>query len=311
MGKTLVLGANGFIGSHLVDTLARRGDDVVAFIRPGSRPKWQQNKGVEAFYGDFLNRSDLQACLNDVDYVYHFISTSTPATTENDPIIDIDTSVRMSVEFFQLCIDSGVKHVFFASTGGSIYGDNPNPPYSENDQTLPFSPYAIGKLSVENYLRYFKKKYGLSSTIFRISNPYGERQPFHRKQGVVPIFIENIYRGRPITVYGDGTMVRDYIFVTDVAEIIAAIGVEGSKYGVYNLGSGEGTSLSTIIKTAEEVVGKKAQIEHLPSPSTFVHTAILDTRRLQEEFPVRALTSIEDGMRMTFRYIKEFVDHEK
>lgn len=185
MGKTLVLGANGFIGSHLVDTLARRGDDVVAFIRPGSRPKWQHSKGVEVFYGDFLNRSDLQACLNDVDYVYHFISTSTPATTENDPIIDIDTSVRMSVEFFQLCIDSGVKHVFFASTGGSIYGDNPNPPYSENDQTLPFSPYAIGKLSVENYLRYFKKKYGLSSTIFRISNPYGERQPFHRKQGVV------------------------------------------------------------------------------------------------------------------------------
>jgi nucleoside-diphosphate-sugar epimerase len=87
--------------------------------------------------------------------------------------------------------------------------------------------------------------------------------------------------------------------------------VEGSKYGVYNLGSGEGVSLSTIIKTAEEVVGKKAQIEYLPSPSTFVHTAILDTHRLQEEFPIRVLTNIEDGMRMTFRYIKEFVDHEK
>ena len=310
MPRSLVLGANGFIGSHLVDALVENGHQVVAFGRSGSETKFNHNPAVVSFYGDFLNRADLAASLKDIDYVYHFISTTNPASAENDPVIDIETNIRMSVELFELCIEAKVKRVIFASTGGSVYGDNPNPPYSETDATLPFSPYAIGKLTIEHYLRYFRHKYGLDSVTFRISNPYGERQPFHRKQGVIPIFIESIYREVPITLYGDGSMVRDYMYVGDVASMIAETGTASVQHDTYNLGSGEGIPLTNILAMAEKVVGKKATVNYLDTPSTFVKTTILDTNRFKREFSLNPTTGLEEGMRLTFEYIKEQVDNE-
>ncbi|HRN90148.1 MAG TPA: NAD-dependent epimerase/dehydratase family protein [Candidatus Saccharibacteria bacterium] len=311
MSRTLVLGANGFIGSHLVDRLAADGHTVRAFDRFGnSETKFNSNDNVEIFSGDFLNKSQLEDALRDIDYVFHFISTTTPATAENDPMIDIDTNIRMSVELFQLCVKAEVKRVLFASTGGAIYGEGgrENVPHQETDQTLPISPYAIGKLAIENYLRYFRAKHQLNSTVFRISNPYGERQPFHRKQGVIPIFLENIYRNHPITVLGDGSMVRDYIYVKDVASMISSVFENDSLQDVYNLGSGGGTSLSEIIQIAESVTGKNVTIEHEPVPPTFVHSVVLDTSRFMGDFNIKPETNLSDGMTTTYEYIKHEID---
>lgn len=304
MSKSLVLGANGFIGSHLVDALANRGDEVVAFGRFKGETMFAVKPNITKFYGDFLNESDLDNALKGIDYVYHFISTTTPAAAENNPTIDIETNVRMSVELFNLCVKHGVKRVFFASTGGSVYGSNPNPPYSEEDSALPYSPYAIGKLSIEHYLRYFKKKHGLDSVTFRISNPYGERQPFHRKQGVIPIFIESICRNEPVTVYGDGTMVRDFVYVKDVARMIADVGVGSFEHDLYNIGSGEGVSVNTILETVERVTGREAKIVHAETPTTFVHAAVLNTERFKSEFDSAPGITLEEGIERTYNYIK-------
>lgn len=313
MSKALVLGANGFIGSHLVDSLASRGHEVRAYGHFSSNePRFDKSDNVEIFAGDYMNTSQLAEALQGIDYVFHFLSSTTPATAENDPVLDIDTNIRASVELFKLCVESNVKRVLFASSGGTIYGEGegtgPNGAHLETDPTLPVSPYGIGKLAIENYLRYFRTKHGLESTTFRISNPYGERQPFMRKQGVIPIFLEKIYREEPITVLGDGSMVRDYIYVKDVAEMIASVFDKETLQEVYNLGSGEGASLNEIIEIAQQVVGKEALVERRPSPATFVHDVVLDVSRFTDDFQLPAHTNLVAGMKSTYQHIKSEVD---
>lgn len=312
MVKCLVLGANGFIGSHLVDSLVDRGHSVRAFDRFSSgEPKFIENELVEVFAGNYLNRDDLRRAIEGVEYVFHFISTTTPATAENDPVIDIETNVKMSVELFKFCIEAGVKRILFASSGGSIYGlSDRSLAHRETDPTLPISPYAIGKLSVENYLRYFSKKFGIDYTVYRMSNPYGERQPLRRKQGVIPIFLEQVHDGLPLTVYGDGLMIRDYIHVRDVAEMIAGTFDRPHREPVYNIGSGTGNTLNEIIDCIERVTGKEVVIEYKSVPSTFVDKVILDMTRFQSEFNIEPKIKLIDGIQLTYDHIIEMEKEE-
>lgn len=312
MSRTLVFGANGFIGSHLVDSLVERGHSVRAFDRFSTEPKFNKNTAVEIFRGDFLNQADLRQALKDIDYVFHFISMTTPATAEDDPVIDIQTNVRTSVELFKLCVDEKIRKVFYASSGGTIYGESEQgEKHKETDPLRPISPYAIGKLSIENYLRYFKIKRGLDSTVFRIANPYGERQALHSKQGVIPIFLENIYQGLPITILGDGSMVRDYIYVKDVASMIVDVFEKPNLQEVYNLGSGEGKSINEIIDVAREITGDNITINYKPSPATFVKSSVLDMTRFEDEFHLRAITTLQQGMNLTYKYIRSMIEGEK
>lgn len=304
MAETLVLGANGFIGSHLVDALAEAGHTVRAFDRYGSKgPIYNKSDNVEQFVGDYLNKGDLSQALDDVDYVFHFISTTTPITAENDPIIDIETNLKTSVELFKLCVEKNIQKVIFASTGGAIYGSADVESFKESDVASPVSPYAIGKLAIENYLHYFSLKHGLPSVSLRISNPYGERQPMNRKQGVIPIFLENMQNDIPLTVYGDGSMVRDFIYVKDLAKMVVKVFEAAETDTVYNLGSGRGESVADIITMAEKVTGKKAIIETKEVPATFVQKVVLDTDKFTRDFGTVPFTDLEIGMRSTYDYI--------
>lgn len=309
MAKCLVLGANGFIGSHLVDSLCSNGHDVRVFGRfKDNAVRFQQNNKIEAFSGDFLNRNDLKDALQGTEYVFHFISTTTPASSDADPLIDVETNVRMSIELLQECVDNGnIKKVIFASTGGAIYGLNSGESIDEGVTPLPISPYAIGKLTVEHYLRYFETKYGLPSVVFRISNPYGERQPLHSKQGVIPIFLRHIQNHEPITILGDGTMVRDYIYVKDVADIIADV-FEQTSSNLYNLGGGKGTSVNDLVSIIKAVTKEEIKINYMEKPSTFVQDIVLNTDKLRQEFSPKPFVDLEEGISKTWQALKKNIN---
>jgi len=306
VAKCLVLGANGFIGSHLVDSLVAGGHSVRAFDRfRGTKSRFQPAETVEIFEGDFMNHQDITTALEGIEYVFHLVSTTTPATAENDPRIDVDTNISTSIELFRSCVEAKVKRVVFSSTGGAIYGLNEHQPHSELDLPQPISPYAIGKLTIEHYLRYFWKKHGLESTVFRISNPYGERQPLGRKQGVIPIFLEQLAADKPINVLGDGSMTRDYIYVKDVADIMAKSISKSLAYDLYNVGTGTGVSIIQLIDTMERITGKKFAVQHTAMPATYVQEVVLDTERLQADFPelTAGLTDLHEGIQKTWQYI--------
>jgi UDP-glucose 4-epimerase len=299
MARCLVVGGNGFIGSHVVDALAAAGHEVTAFDRFSAGTSFE-SPDIRILAGDFLNQADTRAALVGQQYVFHFLSTTTPASSENDPMLDVRTNIAASIELFEAAGSAGIERVVFASTGGAIYGDHPEPLLNESVLPQPVSPYAIGKLAIEGYLRYFRKKFGLSSVSLRISNPYGPRQRENKRQGVVPIFLHHALTGTPLTVFGDGTMVRDFLYVEDAAAMIAATATPESRFDTYNIGSGEGHSISEVIDVIRAVTGLPLELEHEPVPSTFVERVVLDTSRFVDEFGVRPVVSLEEGVRRTW-----------
>jgi UDP-glucose 4-epimerase len=300
VAKVLVIGANGFIGSHLVDALARSGHEVSAFDRFRSDEPTFTSAGVRLIVGDFLSRADIETAVTGQDFVMHFLSTTTPATAENDPTLDIRTNVAQTVELLESCVAAQVKHFYFASTGGAIYGSQGKSEYSESDRAVPVSPYGIGKLTLENYLGYFKAKHGLSSTIFRVSNPYGTRQRADRKQGLIAIALRQITLGRPVVRLGDGSMVRDYIYVDDLVQMISSVVGAETRHVTYNMGSGRGYSVNEVLASLQRVTGESFAIDEAPKPPTFVDRVVLDTRRWRDEFGEIALTSLDAGIKKTF-----------
>lgn len=302
MANCLVLGANGFLGSHLVDSLNENKHFVRAFDKyVDDKTRFNYSKNIEIFHGEFLNESDLAKSLENIDYVFHFISTTTPISSEDNPLVEIDTNIRYSVELFSRCVDKRVKKVIFASSGGSVYGNSSADLISEDVTPNPISPYAIGKLSIEKFLGYFEAKFGLESVIYRISNPYGSRQSLNARQGVIPIFLNQVIKDQPITVYGDGSMVRDFIYVTDVVKMITE-SFQSAKSNVYNLGSGAGVSVNEIVDAIYSVVGQTTKLNHVAAPSTFVQKNVLDVTKFTNEFGITAEMSVYDGIKATWEY---------
>lgn len=304
MADAVVIGANGFIGSHLVDGLARAGHRVRAFDRYSSRNPTFSSEGVEVMVGEFLSRADLESAVAGQDFVFHFLSTTTPATAEADPTLDIRANLAPTIELLEACVAAGVQHVYFASTGGAIYGQQGKEEYAESDPALPVSPYAIGKLAIEQYLRYFRATHDLRATALRISNPYGPRQHPNRKQGLIPIALRQIIAGDPIVRYGSGSMVRDYLYVEDLIDMIIPMVGRTSLHEVYNLGSGSGHSVNEVLDALRRVTGVDFEIAVRDVPPTFVDRVVLDTARYRSEFQVLPSTSLDEGIRRTYEEMR-------
>lgn len=311
MSRIVVFGAGGFIGQHLVRALAQSPDDqIVAFDRfsklaNGTDHPFQELPNVELIAGNFLNREEVSNALEGAAYVFHLISSTNPAASSKDPFIDIDTNVRSSVELFELCVEQGVKKVIFPSSGGTVYGDTDNGLINENTVPMPRSPYGIGKLTVEHYLRYFKFTSGLDYVVYRIANPYGPGQNIFGKQGVIPIFMHKFLLKEPVTIYGDGSMIRDYLYIDDLVQMMVKSYAADNHFNEYNIGSGVGESVNDILKNIEACTGQQAQKEYIEVPPTFVHKSVLDIDRFVAEFGAQSFTELSDGMRKTWEYVKQ------
>lgn len=305
MAKCIVFGGNGFIGSHLVDALIAKGHEVSVFDRFSDSVVRFESQGVTRIAGDFMNAQDVSKALKGQDLVFHFISTTTPVTAEDNPSLDVD-NIRASIMLFEACVEHKIKKVFFASTGGAIYGDSIEDSVDEDHPTLPLSPYAIGKLTIENYLRYFNRKFGLDYAVFRISNPYGTRQAGNRKQGVISIFLHKIMEKEPLPVFGDGSMIRDYIYVGDAVDMIIATVESGSlKHKVYNIGQGTGVSVSQLIECMKQATGASISIEYFEAPKTFVDSIVLNNRRFIEEFQINPKVDLTTGINLIWQEMRK------
>lgn len=305
--KCLVLGADGFLGSHLIDDLLAQGHEVRAFdrFRNGKSFNITHLKGeIEFWSGDFLNLDELEKSLEGIDYVFHMISFSTPISSMKDPLLDINTNIAGSVNLFNLCAKKGIKKIIFPSSGGSIYGNSDiDDPIPEEHSLNPICPYAISKLTIEKYLNYFYKLHGLDYLIFRISNPYGERQNINGAQGVIPIFLNLIKHNKPITIYGSGENIRDYIYVKDVTDLISKTISQNTLEKTYNLGSGQGHSVLDLVSIMKNVCNRSIETQHIASPKSDLSKIVLDINKIKKEFSFQPTLSLTEGITTTWQYI--------
>ena len=301
MSRCLVLGGAGFIGSHICEALLRAGHQVRIFTRPGQdTPQLRRVlEGADWIPGDFTSPERLGRLVEGVDVVIHSLSTTLPKTSNDDMVYDVTSNVVPTLRLLAAASAAGVKRVVYLSSGGTVYGIPRAVPITEDHPTDPVCSYGIQKLAIEKYLALHERMTGLRHAVMRISNPYGERQRPLASQGVVSIFLYKASRGIPIEIYGDGSIVRDYLHVSDVARAaIALLDYEGPQR-VFNVGSGTGHSLVEIVGAIEQVEGKKVEVRFQPARPFDVPVNVLDVTRAAKELGWRPQVSFGEGLQRT------------
>lgn len=302
--QVLILGGNGFIGSHLVDALLLSGHKVRIFDR---RPEIYRLplSGVDYRLGDWTDVSTLAEALEGVDVVYHLISTTVPATSNLDPISDIQSNLVNTVRLLQLMVQKGISRIVYLSSGGTVYGIPNLVPIPEVHPLRPICSYGIVKVAIENYLFMFQSLYGLQPIVLRASNPYGERQGHGGVQGIIGTILQKIKSGSPIEIWGDGSVVRDFLHVSDLINLCLKAG-ESGVCGIFNAGSGVGHSIQEVIQIAEKATSSKANAVFKEARAYDVPSVVLEITKAQKELGWEPVIVLLDGVTRTWQWIDNF-----
>lgn len=301
--KVLVLGGGGFLGTHLVNGLLRQGASVRTVDRhpvlcPRPVPR------LEVYRGDLTTGSGIEASLRGVALVYHLISTTVPSTSNADPIADVESNLVGSLRLLQMMNTMGVGRIVYVSSGGTVYGNPSIFPVPENHPLNPLCSYGVVKVAVENYLRMFSALHGLTATILRVSNPYGPHQRHLGVQGVIATVFKKILDGQNIEIWGDGSVVRDYIYVGDVVEGMLRAG-SCDRSGTYNIGSGVGHCLNEVLEIVCRLTERKPDVTYLPHRKFDVERIILDIGKASRELDWKPSFTLEQGCLHYWNIIKD------
>jgi UDP-glucose 4-epimerase len=303
MTKVLLIGGSGFIGSHVADSLLEHGHSVRVFDRHPERFR-PPLPGVEYHFGDFANKMALVEALSGVDAVFHLLSTTLPGTGNLDPKADIQDNLIGTINLLESMERLGVRRILFLSSGGTVYGIPEILPIPESHPLRPLNSYGIVKVSIEHYLEMYRRLRGFSPTIIRASNPFGPRQAHAGVQGVICTFLRRIIAGEPIEIWGDGSVVRDYFAVTDLAELCVLAGMS-RREGAYNAGSGHGVSILEIVEAIREVTGSRFEIVYKPGRPIDVQRSVLDCTAAKNDFGWESKVEFVFALLNTWEWIKE------
>ena len=299
--RAIVTGGAGFIGSHVVDALVARGDDVAVVDSLVHGTKDNVSDRAE------LHVRDIREPLHDLfvevrpEAVFHLAAQVDVRVSVEQPVEDAETNVIGTLRILEAARPHG-SQVVFASTGGAIYGECEEAA-REDSPTEPLSPYGTAKLAAEEYLRSYNRLYGTRHIALRYGNVYGPRQVPHGEAGVVAIFLGSLARGEQVRIFGDGTQTRDYIYVGDVAR--ATTSTVGQDHGVFNVGTGRETSVVELYELCALVAGSSVPAEHAPARLGELQRSFLDPEVAARELGFTAMVDLEDGLRATWDWIRE------
>lgn len=296
--KILITGGNGFIGSHLVKAFLEAGH-IVHVISRNTIITDKPKTGLICFTGEYDDGNLLGKAFKDVDVVFHLAYTTVPENSTLNPVMDVETNVIPSLNLLRICSENKIKKIFFISSGGVVYGNKSVFPIKETDKTNPLSSYGISKWMIENQIKLLSKKLNLDYCIFRVSNAYGSGQHSRKNQGVINIWMEKIMSNEPIQIMGDGSVVRDYIHIDDIVSAVRK-SLETNLCGVYNLGTGIGTSLNEIVILLEKTCGKKAVIQYSEGRRFDVEKNILDCSELKKTVGWEPKVKLLEGIKNIF-----------
>jgi UDP-glucose 4-epimerase len=300
--RAIVTGGAGFIGSHVVDTLVARGDEVVVLddLSQGKRENF--NPAAELVVGDIRDRQAVEEVFAEArpEACLHLAAQADVRVSIARPDFDGEVNVLGTIRLLEAAREHRTR-IVFASTGGAIYGECAEPAV-EAAPREPLSPYGTSKLAGEEYLATYNRLYGSEHTALRYGNVFGPRQDPHGEAGVVAIFLGLLARGQAPHIFGDGTQQRDYVYVGDVAAVtVAAL---ERRAGVFNIGTGIATSVLELFEVCRRVSGVEVEPVFDPPRLGELQRSVLDTGLAEQELGFAAETSFEEGIAAAWEFVQ-------
>lgn len=305
-----ILGAAGFIGTNLLIELAKNPENIITAVDK-NLAYFAHLKSVSltnVFFKEspFLVDSDYDKLVSGADVVYHLVSTTVPTTSNQHISQELQSNIILSSNLFEACVRESVKKVVFISSGGTVYGKEHNCPLNEDTPTNPITAYGVQKITIEKLLYLYKYMYNLDYRIVRLANPYGPYQRPNGVLGAVTTFIYKALVGEAIDIYGDGSVIRDFIFIDDVIRALQKIVNGEEMYRTYNLGCGYGTSIKQVVDCIKRTLKIDVKINYKESRKVDVPVNYLDIHRYETAFGSLNPTSLEDGILQTANFMKKF-----
>lgn len=306
--KILMLGAAGFIGTNLAIKLSEDVRNEITLVDKDInyfRPLVELNlRNISYIQNDLTMNTEYEPLLTGQEVVYHLISTTVPITSNQQIPQELIANVVVTSKILDSCVHVGVKKVVFISSGGTVYGKAANCPLNENTPTNPISSYGIQKVTIEKLLYLYQYMYGLDYRVIRLSNPYG---PYQRPDGIlgaVTTFTYKALKGEKIIVFGDGSVIRDFIYVDDAVDGILNIANGKSEHKIFNLGCGYGTSINKVLDTVEKVLGCKLNISYTEGRKVDVPVNFLDIERYEKTYGKFEPINLNQGVLKTAEFMK-------
>lgn len=306
--KILVTGGTGFIGSFVVEALLSNGHEVQVIANGRQLPVYLQTLSNQITYyqGDFGETDVLEKALQGCDAVIHLAWSTVPKQTMGATAYEFSGNLNSNINLIEKCIDFNIDKFVFISSGGTVYGIPEQIPVAENHPQNPISNYGLGKLTMEKLLYLYHHNQHFNYTVLRVSNAYGERQNLYKNQGVIGVWLKNISQNKPIEIWGDGSVVRDYVYVQDVANAVLNALAKVKSADIYNIGGGgKGHSLNDIIAVIKEELGISFEVNYKPSRNFDVPVNILDISKAIAEIGYQPTVGLSEGISRTWQWINE------
>jgi UDP-glucose 4-epimerase len=302
----LFIGGAGFIGSSIIRWLDKEKFHVVVIEPKGAYLGRLDGMDVDLLEGSLCNIELVKEVIEqqDIQIVVHLVSTLIPGSTYEDYKKEYKDVIFPSIELMELCAQKGIRFVYFSS-GGTVYGNrNDVLPFTETDAMNPISYYGWSKQMMENSIQFMHRTVGLDYLVVRPSNPYGHGQNLYGKQGLVAVAMGKLLRNEEIEVWGDGSAVRDYIYVDDLARIFVKLIEEDVHNTTLNIGSGRGYSVNDVLAFLKIVTGRELKIVYQNPRPVDVSSMVLDTSRLKGLISYE-VTPFMDGIKKYYEEVKE------
>lgn len=300
----LVTGGAGFIGSHIADRYIKEGHKVI--IVDNLSTGYSRNiNPIAIFYKIDIRSKKLEDIFKKhrIDIINHHAAQVDLRLSLANPQEDAKTNIEGSLNLFQNAIKYKIKKIILASTGGAIYGEQEYFPADEKHKTNPLSPYGIAKLTVEKYLEFYHRYYGINFICLRYSNVYGPRQLPKGEAGVIAVFCKKILKGKQPVINGKGINTRDFIYVGDVVEAnLKALSYK--KTITLNIGTGKETSINNVFRVINNYFGNKVKEKHSKEIYGEQKRSLLDNRLAKRIFKWKPLYEIKDGIELTCKYFE-------
>lgn len=301
-----ILGGGGFIGINLARFLKDRGCKVRIFGRPSAYASYVPD--AEHQFGEFADVQAVRRAVEGCDIVFHLIGATNPVTAEGNKILDLRENVENTLRLLDFGLNGAYGRLVFLSSGGTVYGIQKATPVQESSEQWPISSYGVTKLTIERYLHMYGYLHSLDYRIARVSNPFGEFQISRKGQGVIGTLLRCVVQGETFKIVGDGSVVRDYLYIADTCEALWALACYQGAERIFNVASGIGHSVMDLVGLVEEIAGHPVERSHLPSRPIDVPINILDVSRAARELDWRPRTAMKDALALTLAWVRN-VNH--